>query len=180
MNSKNPFWESGSEHVFDSSLSQPKYVAHTEAEFTIPERTSSDCTGLHATCTVNDLDQKTLWEQNVSLCVNELGVSSYPDTGGGGDDRKTIHNKICYLPICMEISPMAQVALLHTEINSGFRLSPRMGMNSAGEEKWTPVTTMIHKHTAGYSFQPPIFYSSSLKTWAHEWLQQSLNLGVPW
>lgn len=47
---------------------------------------------------------------------------------------------------------MAQVALLHTEINSGFRLSPRMGMNSAGEEKWTPVTTMIHKHTAGYSF----------------------------
>lgn len=84
--------------------------------------------------------------------------------GGGDDDRKTIHNKICYLPICMEISPMAQVALLHTEINSGFRLSPRMGMNSAGEEKWTPVTTMIHKHTAGYSFQPPIFYSSSLKT----------------
>lgn len=35
----------------------------------------------------------------------------------------------------MEISPMAQVALLHTEINSGFRLCPRMGMNSAGEGK---------------------------------------------
>lgn len=27
---------------------------------------------------------------------------------------------------------MAQVALLHTEINSGFRLSPRIGINSAG------------------------------------------------
>lgn len=58
---------------------------------------------------------------------------------------------------------MAQVALLHTEINSGFRLSPRMGMNSAGEEKWTPVTTMIHKHTAGYSFQPPIFLQLIIK-----------------
>lgn len=32
---------------------------------------------------------------------------------------------------------MAQVALLHTEINSGFRLSPRIGINSAGERKWT-------------------------------------------
>lgn len=38
-------------------------------------------------------------------------------------------------PICMQISPMAQVALLQTEINSGFRLVPRMGMNSAGGEK---------------------------------------------
>lgn len=40
-----------------------------------------------------------------------------------------------YSPICMQISPMAQVALLHTEMNSGFRLVPRMGMNSAGGEK---------------------------------------------
>lgn len=31
----------------------------------------------------------------------------------------------------MQISPMAQVALLHTEINSGFRFVPRIGMNSA-------------------------------------------------
>lgn len=31
----------------------------------------------------------------------------------------------------MQISPMAQVALLQTEMNSGFRLVPRMGMNSA-------------------------------------------------
>ena len=36
------------------------------------------------------------------------------------------------VPICMHTSPMAQVALLHTEMNSGFRLVPRMGMNSAG------------------------------------------------
>ena len=34
-------------------------------------------------------------------------------------------------PICMQISPMAQVALLQTEINSGFRFVPRIGMNSA-------------------------------------------------
>lgn len=35
------------------------------------------------------------------------------------------------LPIWMEISPIAQVALLHTEMNSGFRLVPKMGMKSA-------------------------------------------------
>ncbi len=34
------------------------------------------------------------------------------------------------LPILMEISPMAQVALLQTEMNSGLRLEPRIGMNS--------------------------------------------------
>ena len=48
-------------------------------------------------------------------------------------------NRACpavgHLPICMQISPMAQVALLQTEMNSGFRLVPRMGMNSAGREK---------------------------------------------
>lgn len=43
----------------------------------------------------------------------------------------------------MEISPMAQVALLHTEINSGFRLSPRMGMNSAEGKKYTPFTIQL-------------------------------------
>lgn len=32
---------------------------------------------------------------------------------------------------------MAQVALLHTEINSGLRLSPRIGINSAGGRTWT-------------------------------------------
>lgn len=31
----------------------------------------------------------------------------------------------------MEISPIAQVALLHTEMNSGFRLVPKIGMKSA-------------------------------------------------
>lgn len=34
-------------------------------------------------------------------------------------------------PICMQISPIAQVALLQTEMNSGFRFVPRIGMNSA-------------------------------------------------
>lgn len=79
------------------------------------------------------------WEQNVSLCINELGVSSRPDT-----DHFLIKNRnksfkpgAALLPICIEISPMAQVALLHTEINSGFRLSPRMGINSAGSRQST-------------------------------------------
>lgn len=31
----------------------------------------------------------------------------------------------------MEISPIAHVALLHTEMNSGFRLVPKIGMKSA-------------------------------------------------
>lgn len=38
-------------------------------------------------------------------------------------------------PICMQISPMAQVALLQTEMNSGFRLVPKIGMNSANAKK---------------------------------------------
>ena len=49
-----------------------------------------------------------------------------------GLDRNT---HVCWgadVPICMHTSPMAQVALLHTEMNSGFRLVPSMGMNSAG------------------------------------------------
>ena len=37
---------------------------------------------------------------------------------------------------------MAQVALLHTEMNSGFRFRPRMGMNSAVER--------THKHTHAF------------------------------
>lgn len=93
------------------------------------------------------LDQKCVWEQNVSLCVNELGVSSCPDIvchPCGHRTRWTIkknekpknknnqRKKTEHLPICMEISPMAQVALLHTEMNSGLRFRPRMGMNSAG------------------------------------------------
>lgn len=55
--------------------------------------------------------------------------------------NKTKTGKQCYicrsklkkkiLPIWMEISPIAQVALLHTEMNSGFRLVPKMGMKSA-------------------------------------------------
>lgn len=44
----------------------------------------------------------------------------------------------------MEISPIAQVALLQTEINSGFRLSPRMGMNSAGGKEDRPLKIEFH------------------------------------
>lgn len=34
----------------------------------------------------------------------------------------------------MEISPIAHVALLHTEINSGFKFVPRTGMKSAAKK----------------------------------------------
>lgn len=34
-------------------------------------------------------------------------------------------------PICIDISPIAQVALLQTDINSGFKFVPSMGMKSA-------------------------------------------------
>lgn len=34
-------------------------------------------------------------------------------------------------PICIDISPIAHVALLHTDINSGFKLVPSMGIKSA-------------------------------------------------
>lgn len=36
----------------------------------------------------------------------------------------------------MEISPIAHVALLQTEMNSGFRLVPNIGMKSAGKKKF--------------------------------------------
>ena len=44
--------------------------------------------------------------------------------GGGG-----------ILPIWMEISPIAHVALLQTEMNSGLRLVPNIGMKSARKKK---------------------------------------------
>ena len=55
----------------------------------------------------------------------------WEQANGKGKDLPTYG----HLPICMQISPMAQVALLQTEMNSGFRLVPRMGMNSASGEK---------------------------------------------
>lgn len=54
---------------------------------------------------------------------------------------------LIYSPICMAISPMAQVALLHTEINSGFRFRPRMGINSAGNNTHKK-TILIHIQTS--------------------------------
>lgn len=38
-------------------------------------------------------------------------------------------------PICIDISPIAHVALLHTDINSGFKFVPSMGMKSAERRK---------------------------------------------
>lgn len=35
------------------------------------------------------------------------------------------------LPILIEISPIAQVALLQTEMNSGFRFAAKIGIKSA-------------------------------------------------
>ena len=37
---------------------------------------------------------------------------------------------MCELPALIAISPMAHVALLHTDMNSGFRLEPSIGMKS--------------------------------------------------
>lgn len=41
---------------------------------------------------------------------------------------------------------MAQVALLHTEINSGFRLSPRIGINSAGGRDMDMPSNHLRTH----------------------------------
>jgi len=38
-------------------------------------------------------------------------------------------------PICIDISPIAHVALLHTDINSGFKLVPSMGIKSAERKR---------------------------------------------
>lgn len=43
----------------------------------------------------------------------------------------------------MQISPIAQVALLQTEMNSGFRFVPRIGMNSATGEKKTKLNFYV-------------------------------------
>ena len=55
----------------------------------------------------------------------------------------TVNTKQKYnLPIFIEISPMAQVALLHTDINSGFKLAPRIGIKS------TEKATLKYLHLA--------------------------------
>ena len=47
------------------------------------------------------------------------------------------------LPIFIEISPMAQVALLHTEINSGLRFEPRIGIKSPEIHKKHPCQQQV-------------------------------------
>ena len=45
----------------------------------------------------------------------------------------------------MEISPIAQVALLHTDINSGFKLLPSIGKKSPGNNN-TIVKTSLYNN----------------------------------
>lgn len=46
-------------------------------------------------------------------------------------------------PICIEISPIAHVALLHTDINSGFKFVPSMGIKSAGRRKASQLSNWL-------------------------------------
>lgn len=60
-------------------------------------------------------------------------------------------------PICMQISPMAQVALLQTEMNSGLRLVPRIGMNSAtGKQGQWQEPPPPHIFLGSPCFAPPL------------------------
>lgn len=52
-------------------------------------------------------------------------------------------------PICIDISPIAHVALLHTDINSGFRLVPNIGMKSAAQERKRLIPSVIDNLTFG-------------------------------
>jgi hypothetical protein len=45
----------------------------------------------------------------------------------------------------MDISPIAQVALLHTEMNSGFKFRPRTGIRST-ENKHDVFLVLGEKH----------------------------------
>lgn len=44
---------------------------------------------------------------------------------------------------------MAQVALLHTEMNSGLRFKPRMGINSAAKGTHEQSTTCLQLNAVG-------------------------------
>jgi hypothetical protein len=49
--------------------------------------------------------------------------------------RSFTHITNIHLPSLIDISPIAQVALLHTDINSGFKFCPRIGRKSAAKKK---------------------------------------------
>lgn len=51
--------------------------------------------------------------------------------------------KVKHSPICIDISPIAHVALLHTDINSGFKLVPSMGIKSAGRSKVNQLSNRL-------------------------------------
>lgn len=46
----------------------------------------------------------------------------------------------------MEISPIAQVALLHTDMNSGFKLDPRIGMKSTKNKLTIMILSIASNH----------------------------------
>jgi hypothetical protein len=65
-----------------------------------------------------------------------------------------------HLPSFIDISPIAQVALLHTDINSGFKFCPRIGRKSAANKTthvtstFTPIS-YLNNCTVGYfRFEP--------------------------
>lgn len=78
------------------------------------------------------------WEPS-SRSTSTLSRGPVTQSQAPGQEQVNGEGRACppagHSPICMQISPMAQVALLQTEMNSGFRLVPRMGMNSAGGGK---------------------------------------------
>lgn len=59
------------------------------------------------------------------------------------DDIECIYVKRS--PICIDISPIAQVALLQTEINSGFKFVPSTGIKSAAGGKASSLRTTTHE-----------------------------------
>ena len=50
---------------------------------------------------------------------------------------------VTHSPICIDISPIAHVALLHTDINSGFKLVPSMGIKSPGRRKESQLSEWL-------------------------------------
>jgi len=64
-------------------------------------------------------------------------------------------------PSFTDISPIAQVALLHTDINSGFKFCPRIGRKSAANKtnntcnnNYCPSILLKQLYSGNFSFEP--------------------------